>query len=260
MSLADHLPSNRKALDGQRIFHILWLAGSALCVAIIALLLLQRLGLTLPYVLGTGSVWIALGFVILAAIGRTMSSLPFFFAGRLSGSSTLGLAGATDFVGGAFLITFLGAGLLGQMVLAPALMFGILVQTILFATAFQRSGVATLPGFFARTGKSQTLGLASLLVLVPVMLMLIVAEFQVTRASVLSITRLDETVALWGMLILATLPCVTGGWLSLVLVNGVMTVWMLIGLLLPAVVTGFAPGMLRSDLVLEQNVRQEMLS
>ncbi len=248
MSLADRIPTNQRSLDGRRVFNILWLAGAAFTSSVIMLLLLQRLGIPLSMVLGATTIWIIGSVFLLSWFGRTMTSAPYFFADRLAGSAPLGLGGMTDWIGGAFLLLFFSATITGRMLLAPALMLGILLQASLFSIAFQRTGVSTLPGFFAWRSRSQLAGVAVLLVVITILSLLTSAEFIVARDAFSRISQMGASRSTWFIVVLAVVPTLFGGWLSLMIVNGVVSIWLLISVLIPAVVTGFFPNILRASL------------
>ena len=253
MNMAGRKPFGGRGLDESRIFNILWLSGTAFCAALLMMLLLQRLGVPMNLMSGTTTIWVSVSIFILAWFGRTMTSYPFFYAGRLAGSAPLGLGGLNDWLGGAFLILFFSASLTGKIILAPSLMLGILLQATLFTVAFHRSGVATLPGFFAWRSQSQLAGLIVLLVVIAILSLLIIAEFTVAVDMFARITQITHANSIWFVVVLSVLPALIGGWSSLIIVNGVLAAWLMICVLTPALITGFFRGFLRAGLDQEVN-------
>ena len=252
MSLSDRIPSNKRAIDSARISSILWISGLGFAASTAILLLLQRLGLPMPFVVGITAVMILVSVVALSWTGRTMTSSVFFFGNRMAASSQVGLAGGSDWIGGAFLVLFFTVPLTGRMVLATALVLGMVLQAGLFSNPFRRSGVLTLPGFVGWRLQSRLAGQTTLLVVTAVLVLLMIAEFKVARELITSLAGLDAAAAGWLIIAVALLPSLTGGWLALLLINSSLIVWILISLLLPAVVTGFFPAILRSGLELDQ--------
>lgn len=255
MMLADHLRQPSKGIDARRFLTVVW-SGALLFGAIIALLLLlQRLGLPLTLIMIILGTFTLLILLVLAWAGRTVASAPFFYANRLAGSTALGLGGLNDWVSGAFLVMLLALPLAGKMVLAPALMLGFVLQTGLFAMAFQRSGVATVSGFMDWRTRSRSTGLATLVVTLLILALLILADALVLLRIVEQLVGVSGPIITAIALGLAGLPALMGGWRSLVLVNGVLAVWMLMGLLVPALATGFFQAYLGAQAEIAPNLQ-----
>ncbi|MEL7272364.1 MAG: hypothetical protein AAGK33_02900 [Pseudomonadota bacterium] len=255
MRLADHIREGRKGVDARRVLTIVWFGALVFLLLTGLLLLLQRLGLTLNLtmiILGSATL---LMLLVLAWLGRTMSSAHFFYANRMAGSTALGVGGLTDWISGSFLVLLLVLPLAGKMVLAPALMLGFVLQTGLFAMTFQRSGVATVSGFMDWRTRSRSTGLATLAVTLGILGLLIVADGLVLLRLVEQVTGLSGPAVTIATLALAGLPALLGGWLSLVLVNGVLAVWMVLSLLAPAIATGFMRNWLASQAAIAPNTQ-----
>ena len=253
MSLADRIPSDQRTLGNSQVFNVFWIAGLAFAGSILSLLLLQRLGLPLGYVVGVALALLILTIGALVWVSRTMTSETFFFTNRRLQSGPVGIGGATDWVSGCFLVLFFTAALPAKLILAPALMFGILLQVALFSGPFHRSGVLTLPGFVAWRGNSQTGGYAALLTVIAMLLLVIAAEWQIARDILLVIGKLDPQMTNLLLTLLVIIPSLGGGFLGVVLVNGVLAVWMTTAILTPAVVTGFFAAILESGLTLDRD-------
>lgn len=244
MSLADRLPGTHRSIDGRRIWNIVWLSSLTFAFMVLAMILLDRLGLPqsimISLFLTTGIVFI----VVLAWVGRTMTSELFFFAGKISGIAPAGLSGLTDWMSGAFIMVFLGTSGGGKYVLAVALMSGLFLQTSLFSTLFRRTGVSTLPGLFSWRYKAHTAGFLALIVVSMMLFMIIIAEFTVAQKVLEHLAPTYATVLIWGLLVLAVIPLASGGWLAVLISNAVLGVWVLICVLTPAIATGFLSGAL----------------
>ncbi len=254
MSLVDNLPTSRRSLDVNSISGILWIFGLGFAGVITLLLLLQRLGLPMVYVVGITSITTVISGVILSWLGRTMTSSLFFFANKSAGASHLGIGGATDWIGGTFLIIFFSIPLVSKMILSTSLILGLILFAALFANAFWRSGVLTLPGFIAWRSRSQLAGHLSLIVVIGILGCFILSEFQIARDSLVILGGVEFQTGTWLVLALALLPSLSGGWFALMIANAVLAIWMLICVLLPAVVTGFVPQVLAGNLLLDQNI------
>ncbi|MEM9732926.1 MAG: hypothetical protein AAF903_05485 [Pseudomonadota bacterium] len=255
MKLADHIREGRKKVDARRLLTIVWFGALVFVLLVGLLLLLQRLGLTLTLtmiILGSATLMMLL---VLAWLGRTMSSAPYFYANRMAGPTALGVGGLTDWVSGSFLVLLLVLPLTGKMVLAPALMLGFVLQTGLFVMAFQRSGVATVSGFMDWRTRSRSTGLATLAVTLAMLGLLIVADGLVLLRMVEQVVGVSGPVMVVATLGLAGLPALMGGWLSLVLVNGVLAVWMVLSLLVPAIATGFLRPTLQAQAQISPNTQ-----
>ena len=247
------MSSGSSGVGAQRIIAILGLASGAYCAMVGVMILLQRLGVPLDLMSGAITFWVCASIFVLSWFGKNMTSAPFFYGGQEADSSPLGLGSLNDWLSGAFLILFFSASLTGKIILAPSLMLGLLLQAALFAVAFHRTGVATLPGFFAWRNQSRLAGFIVLLVVAAILSLLIIAEFTVSVDIFTRITQIDPTKSLWFMLVLAVLPALIGGWSSFIIVNSVLAVWMLISVLAPAIVTGFFPDLLKAGLGLDVN-------
>ena len=180
-----------------------------------------------------------------------MTSSSFFFANRALGSFTPGIGGTTDLVSGAFLVVMFSAALTGKMVLATALSLAIVFQAALFSTAFQRSGVSGLPGFFAWRARNQTAGYIALVPVVLILAVLALAELQIAAMVAGKISGIPLDRATIVILVLAVLPSLFGGWLGLLLTNATLVVWMIICAIAPAIATGFFAPFLRAAMELD---------
>lgn len=241
MHLAESLPTQDSRVKPDRILLILWFAGAAIAAFFALLFVLHRIGLPIQLVHIGFAVFFALGVSVLAWLGRTIIGDLFFFARRAANVPAIGMGGSADWIGGAVLTLLMGLSLSSKYVLAPALVLGLLIQAILFAMAFRRSNVATLPGFFDWRYNNQFAGLSVLTVSVVVLSLIVLAEFSVARdvmANLAGLTRFHAAVL---VLLLAVLPAIVGGWLSLVIVNAVLSVWILISIIVPASLTAFLP-------------------
>ncbi len=251
MSLSDHIPSEQTSSNRAKITTILWLSGLTFVGTILALLLLQRLGLPSPIALGT-FVLLAWGSIIsLSWISRTMTISTFFFADRALGGAPAGFGGTTDLLSGAFLIIFLVVPLPEKMILTSALVIGLLFQASLFSALFQQAGASTLPGFFTNRTQSASTGYAALFVVCIILSILLVAEFRVARDAITALSRLLPGQATLLVLFLAVLPAVFGGWLGLFFVNVALSLWVVICLVTPAFLVGFMPNLLAAGLELD---------
>ncbi len=255
MSLADHIPVDRRSIGSSRIVNILWLTGLAFVAGIFLMVLLQRLGAPLVVALGIVLVFSLVGVVTLSWIGRTMTSSLYFFAGRLAGVAPNGLGSTTDWISGAFLMTFFALPLSGKLVLAPAVMLAILMQATLFANVFHRSSVSSPPGFLGWRYQNRFTGPVALAVTCSILVLLIFAEFEVARLLLATITDLPLERAGLIVAVLVALPALFGGWLALMIVNSVLALWMLIAVLSPAIATGFFPDFLRTGLELGRSTQ-----
>ena len=126
---SQELNTSRRALVVQ------WFSGVAFLGAIVVLMLLDRLGL--PLGTGLSVLSVALGILVITIVlaGTTISSPLFFFAGRKLDPSVLGIGGASDFVGAAFLLAVLGMPPGQQAEMVAALVTGMVLQAVLFVPA-----------------------------------------------------------------------------------------------------------------------------
>ena len=239
MSLADRIPAEDTTIGRSGAKTVFWLASCTLCGAFVVFYLLQRLGLPGHIVVGT-IIALTTGLILtLAWISRTMTSYLFFFANRALGSFAAGMGSTTDMLSGVFLIIFFSTILSGKMILATSLVLGIVFHAALFSASFQRSGVSSLPGYFAWRSQSQLLGYFALLTSSAMLLALAMAEFSVARDVFQILSGMPAETTVWVVLVLAVLPSVFGGWTGLLLVNATLTIWMVICTLTPAVAIGF---------------------
>lgn len=249
MSLAGRIPSGGRRIDARSIINILWIGGLAFGAFIGAFLLLHRLGVQTNVAKPLMIVMLLIAVVVASWFGRTLTGGLFFFAGRMTGIAPQGLGGLTDWMTGTFLIMFLAASSIDQLLLAPALMLGILTHTICFAAAFQRSGVSTVPGFFAWRYRHQRVGLAALIPTATILLLLLVAELQVAISIVGYFVTFELQSIKWLVALIVVIPTLFGGWLALVIVNAILVMWLLICLMAPATLAGFFPDMLNAIVV-----------
>ena len=194
MSLGERIPSETRSLNRSNAITIFWVGLCTLLSLLIVFLLLQRLGLPTEIVLGA---ILALSVTVLcglAWVSRTMRSSEFLFANRALGPFTSGLGSSSDFLSGALLILFFSTHLAGKMVIATGLVLGVLFQAALFSAPFQRSGVASVPGYFAWRFERQFTGYLSLIAVFGMLFMFAMAEFQIARNLLQIQTGLsDET-------------------------------------------------------------------
>jgi Na+(H+)/acetate symporter ActP len=239
MSLADHISRNEKQLDAKRVVTILWLGGFAFVLAYFSMVLLSRLGLPIQMAMAIIGIFMIVAALACGWLGRTMTSRIFFFTNRSIGVAPSGLSGCTDWLSGAFLGLLLMAGTTERLILAPSAMIGMLICTILFATAFQRSNVSTLPGFLIMRYGKRRVGLISLIFVALVLSLLLIVETRLASQLIATMMDLTQLQALVLVVVLIALPTLIGGWLALVIINAILVVWILICLLLPATLSGF---------------------
>lgn len=251
MSLSDHIPSGQKTPSRAKITTILWLSGLTFVGTILALLLLQRLGLPSPIALGTFVLLAGGTIASLSWISRTMTISTFFFADRTLGGAPAGFGGATDLLGGAFLVIFLVVPLPEKMILITALVIGILFQASLFSALFQQAGASTVPGFFTNRTQSASTGYAALFVVCLILFVLMLAEFRVARDTITAMSQLLPGQASILVLFLAVLPAVFGGWIGLFFINAALVLWIVISIVTPAFIAGFMPNLLAAGLELD---------
>ena len=239
MSLADHLLGNKRRVDARRIVTLLWLSGIAFLAAYLSLVLLSRLGLPVEMVIAIIGVGMALITLVGGLYGRTMNSRTFFFTHKSAGIAPSGISACTDWLSGGFLLLILVATGTDRLILAPSVMIGMLLCTILFATAFQRSKVSTVPGFMTMRYDKRSVGLVALIFVAIVLGLLLVTEVKLASHLVTKLMVVEPFTALLMVIILIVLPTLIGGWMALVIMNAILVVWILICVLLPATVTGF---------------------
>ena len=251
MNLNERLPTDRRTFDGARMTTVLWLAGLGFAGTCITLFLLHRLGLPMVYSMGITFTFLLATTLVLSWITRTMTSSRFFFAGHQATAPVLGLGGQSDWACGAFLILFFSVSLTEKVILAPALMLGILLQAVLIASAFQRSRVLTLPGFFAWRGQTQMPGHITLLVSVAILLAISLAEFEIAHSILSALSGLKIDHAAIVVILVAILPSIFGGWHALLLINAAFVTILIICLMGPAILVGFLPDLLQTARGLE---------
>lgn len=253
MKTPSSITNSARQIAERQVFFLFWIAGIAFGLGLIVLLLLQRLGITLPLII---SLIGAVSFVALALMswqGRTMSSQPFFYAGRSINAAQLGVAGVTDWLGGTAILLLVGLSTTGQTLLAPAIMFALLLQAVLFAGPVQRSRTLTIPGFLGWRFDSKLLSFSALLLVCAVLMCILIAEFQVLRSVSSNLFNMGSDTLLIALLVAAALPSLIGGWSSLVLINGGLAIWMLASLLTTASTMAFMPDSLQAALALDPN-------
>lgn len=247
MSLGERIPDESTLIQQRNATTLYWAALFSFLGAFFVFLLLQRLGLPAEIVIGSVLVMTVVLCVCLAWISRTMTSRMFFFANRALGPFTSGLGSATDFLSGSLLILLFSVSLTSKMLLATALLLGVLLHATCFSANIQRAGVLSLPGFFAWRIGSKFSGYLVLPLVTVILMALAMAEFQVAGALLQVMTGLTTQQTVWIVMLLAVLPSVFGGWTGLLLVNAALAIWMLICALVPASATGFFPSLLQSD-------------
>ncbi len=239
MSLADHISRDEKRLDSKRIVTILWLGGIAFVLAYLSLVLLSRLGLPIEMAVSIIGMSMIVTAVACGWFGRTMTSRVFFFSNRLTGVAPSGLGGSTDWLSGGFLGFLLIVGSSERLILAPTVMIGMLLCTVLFATAFQRSNVSTVSGFMAMRYGKRRVGLVALVFVSLILGLLLVTEARLASHLMSQMLGISSWQALAFVVVLIALPTLIGGWLALIIVNAILVIWILICVLLPATVSGF---------------------
>lgn len=244
MSLADHISRNEKRLDSNRVGTILWLGSIAFILAYLSLVLLSRLGL--PIEMAVSIICLCMIVTALACgwFGRTMTSRIFFFSNRMTGVAPSGISGCTDWLSGGFLGLLLVIGSADRLILAPSVMIGMLLCTILFATAFQRSNVSTVPGFMTMRYGKRRVGLVALIFVALILCLLLVTEARLASHLIATMVDLSPLQALTVVMVLIALPALFGGWLALIIMNAIIVIWILICVLLPATISGFFSGLL----------------
>ena len=244
MSLADHISRNEKRLDSKRIVTILWLGGVAFVLAYLSLVLLSRLGLPIEMAVAIIGIFMIVASLSCGWFGRTMTSRVFFFSNRMMGIAPSGFSGCTDWLSGSFLGLLLVTSATDRLILAPSAMIGMLLCTILFATAFQRSNVSTVPGFLAMRYQKRRVGLVALMFVALILSLFLFAEARLASHLIGTMINLSQTQSLILVVVLIALPTLIGGWLALIVINAILVVWVLICVLLPATLSGFFPGLL----------------
>ncbi|MEP1206517.1 MAG: hypothetical protein ABJM29_02915 [Rhizobiaceae bacterium] len=245
MSLSTPTPNESRSFQRSNAVTLFWLALLSFVAALVIFLLLQRLGLPTEIVIGAIIIGSISVFVGLAWISRTMTSSLFFHANRTLGPLTSGLGSMTDILPGSMLILMFSTHLAGKMALATGLALGVLLQGALFSAAFQKSGVSSLPGYFAWRLQRQTTGYLALIAVFAILAMLALAEFQIAISIVQVLTGLPPELTVWIIVLLAVLPSVFGGWTGLLLVNATLAIWALVCTLAPATAVGFFAQILR---------------
>ncbi|MEM8626848.1 MAG: hypothetical protein AAGF32_02805 [Pseudomonadota bacterium] len=243
---SQELNTSRRALVVQ------WFSGVAFLGAIVVLMLLDRLGL--PLGTGLSVLSVALGILVITIVlaGTTISSPLFFFAGRKLDPSVLGIGGASDFVGAAFLLAVLGMPPGQQAVLVAALVTGMVIQAVLFVPIFQRAQMATLTGFMgvrARgVGEARVVALMTMVISGSVLAAMSVAEYGALQslfdALQASVTPLQNEFVRYALIGIVVAAPVLGGWRALAVVNGALVMVIALCLLVPAIATGFFEGWL----------------
>ncbi|MEL6736847.1 MAG: hypothetical protein AAFO98_13450, partial [Pseudomonadota bacterium] len=141
--------------------------------------------------------------------------------------------------GGAMLLVLALSPLQQRTWLIVAVMIAIALQMILFSRSFQRSGGSTAPGFLIWRYGSRWVGLVALSAVSAPLLCLLAAELLVGATVLSNLTGLPDGTAWTLFLIIATLPALLGGWKALLVTSSLLTVFVLLTLLAPAVASGF---------------------
>ena len=239
MNLATPNSNETQTFRRSNAVTLFWLALLSFVTALFVFLVLQRLGLPTEIVIGAIIIGCIIVFVGLAWVSRTMTSSLFFHANRSLGPLTSGLGSMTDILPGSMLILMFSTHLAGKMALATGLALGVLLQGALFSAAFQKSGVSSLPGYFAWRLQRQTTGYLALIAVFAILAMLALAEFQIAINILQVLTGLPPELTAWVVILLAVLPSVFGGWTGLLLVNATLAIWALVCTLAPATAVGF---------------------
>ncbi len=251
MTLGSRVPDEVRGFHRAKATTVFWLMLFAFVAALILFLLLQRLGLPAEIVVGAILFMMAAVVVGLSFASRTMTGSQFYYANRILGSFASGLSSSTDILSGAMLVLLFSSSLADKMVLATGLVLGVLFQAGMFSSAFQRSGVSSLPGFFAWRFQQQVTGYLALIAVFGMLCLLAMAEFQVAKNILQVQTGIPLDKAAWFVLLLSVLPGLFGGWTGLLLVNATLVIWMLICALVPAIATGFFAPMLGQSLQMD---------
>ncbi len=244
MSLADHISRNEKRLDSNRVVTILWLGSVAFALAYLSLVLLNRLGLPIEMAVSIICICMIVAALTCGWFGRTMTSRIFFFSNRMTGVAPSGFSGCTDWFSGGFLGLLLVIGSADRLILAPSVMIGMLLCTILFATAFQRSNISTVPGFMTMRYGKRRVGFVALVFVTFILSLLLITEARVASQLISAMVDLPSSQALIVVMVLIALPTLIGGWLALIIMNAIIVIWILICVLLPATISGFFSGFL----------------
>jgi len=228
-------------LSTRQIITVLWVGCLVYSTMIIALILLNRLGLPIDFSHLLHTIFVSFGVILLGWMGRTMTSRHFFFAQKRANSAASGWSGGTDWSGGAFLLILVSVSFYQRGIWIIAIMLGLLIMSLLFARAFHRAGVSTLPGFLAWRFPESGAGLLAIPASSIVLLLLAIAEFEVARSTMAIIDSVNAGQLTWFILFLAVVPAVLGGWMSLVFLNIVLALWLAISVLLPTLMLGLVP-------------------
>lgn len=247
MSLAGLTSRTDHRLNTRQVVTVLWIGSLVFCAMIVALVLLNRLGLPLDFSNFLNTIFFSFGVVILGWMGRTMTSRHFFFAQKHTNSAASGWGGGTDWASGAFLLILVSVSFQQRGIWIIAIMLGLLLMGLLFARAFHRADVSTLPGFLSWRFPESGAGLLAIPVSSIVLLLLLIAEFEVARSTLAIIDSVNTTQLGWFILFLAVAPAILGGWMSLVFLNIVLALWLAISILLPTLLLGLAPQIFTSD-------------
>ena len=234
-------------LSTRQIITVLWVGCLVYSTMIIALILLNRLGLPIDFSHLLHTIFVSCGVILLGWMGRTMTSRHFFFAQKRANSAASGWSGGTDWSGGAFLLILVSVSFYQRGIWIIAIMLGLLIMSLLFARAFHRAGVSTLPGFLAWRFPESGAGLLAIPASSIVLLLLAIAEFEVARSTMAIIDSVNAGQLTWFILFLAVVPAVLGGWMSLVFLNIVLALWLAISVLLPTLMLGLVPHIFTSD-------------
>ena len=247
MSLTTLSNNTVERLRPERLAAMLWISGAVLFVLLLAATLFGRLGLPLALIAFGLLLAAAVAIVVLGWFGRTMTSVHYFFAERTVPSAASGFSGGADWAGGAFILIFMSLDTFDRTVMAPAVMFGIFLTAILFASAFFRSGVSTLPGYFSWRFPRAGAGFLSIPIVSAILLAFVVAEFAVARDVLALLIPAPLENITWAVLLLAVIPVLLGGWLSLLFANLALILAVMVCVLVPTLLIGGAPGLLQSD-------------
>ncbi len=255
MSLAGdvsrRVPTGRRSLDGVRIHVTLWACCLVYLVAFAAVLLLDRLGMSVGTGAGLLIALLAVFVLFLSWQGRTMTGATFFYSGRVPGAAAIGASSVSDWTGGAVLAALLALSVQDRLALAFAIPVAIVMHGIAIAPVMQRSGVVTVPGLLAwRTGTQRT-GLLALIVLLPVLGLLAFVEARIVVSILTNLSGFGTGTVAIAVLALAVIPALGGGWLAVGLVNLVLAICAVAGLLLPSLALAFVSPELLPPLVVD---------
>ena len=238
---------SQKSERSPQVVSIAWLCVLLYGATFVILMLAGRLGVPSVFLnLGLVTMFAAT-MIVVAWAARTMTGPRFYYGDYQLASSATGFGGGTDVVGGALLLTFASAAGGDKLVLGPAIMIGLVLCGVLFASQMRRSGVATAAGYLGWRYQQSAVGTVAVLISTIILALILLAEFEVARLALAALGRADAGAMTWIVLVLAAIPPLLGGWLSIAVTNLVLSLWITLSLLLPTLLLGLVPGLMGSD-------------